>query len=259
MTSSYSVLVIFGRSDVDSTDLFRRVLDAITAKVDPFDIPLRVDGYIASKHRKNVAPRKAVLSDRAKERWQGSLSKGSFQYLNIYDSGFTDDTMPLLYAGIARLRDYVEGEYTDDTRVGAKSCLTVALESSLVSSSETVLESWSAEFAELLDVVYGFIEPEVAWVQQIGGRGGDRFINLRWRDVPEVDYKRGKFSMRKAVPRLYWGNILGPAHFKEDLPSNVVTKVENWSRGSIYVRFAADPQADPAFHETVAQCVHLVS
>jgi hypothetical protein len=65
--------------------------------------------------------------------------------------------------------------------------------------------------------------------------------------------------MKSVVPRLYWGNILRPAHFRQEVPREAVGRMEKWSEDRIYLRFLKDPQADPTFQEDISGRFNLIS
>lgn len=254
----YSTVIVFGDADVSSPLCFGRLLGQLRRELDRFGTRLKVRGYVANEGRKNVAPRESFLSDRAIGRWLGSLEKGQFRKIDVYDALSSRTWPPLLYAGFSKLPDYVAREYTDESKLKANCNVTMAFEKSLLASRELDLEALAVVLAEEVEAFYGFIESDVAWTMQVHPQGGDRFIDMRWRDSSEVDYRRGKWSMRSMLPRLYWGNILTPAHIRRKVPDTVVGRLEEWGRERIYVRFVKDPQADPLFHEEVSQWFNVI-
>lgn len=258
----FSTLVIFGTADIADADLFGQVVRELIAVLGGRGPELKAYGAIYAARQKNVSPRSGKLSGNTISRWQESLSEGRFEYLSLFDSAWERGTRPAVYGSLHRFWDYGPGGYSGEVAVGARSCLTLSLDRELIPAAELELESKAESLAIMINAAYGFIEHEVPFVLEVL-RHGDRFINMRWRDTWQIDYKSGrKYSMNSAVPRLYWGNILQTSHFRgngpKSIPPRSVALCEHWTEDLVHLRFADDPEFNPILQDQLGDYFHLI-
>jgi hypothetical protein len=264
---TYSTIVLFGKEDqagVASPDRFERLVDALGAALRVAGCPLKCRGLIEGERGRNLAPRKGDLGGKTIAAWKARLGDGRLKQFEIFDAAWSEEHFPAAYAAINKLWDFGPDGYSERTRHGAESNVTVAIRHDLVAERLGWLPELAVELAPLCSAFYGFVEREVGWdVAKVPGGLRHDLIDLRWQDRTQGDYQRGRYSMEALVPRLYWGNLLSAAHLRDGtpdaLPSDAVERVAPVDGGSRwYVGFAGDPQADPDLHRALLPYVNVV-
>lgn len=263
---TYATIVLFGkehRHSVIDRELFPRLVESLTAFAQRAGCPISYRGLIEDARGRNNAPRKGPASAKLLRSWQERLAQGTFKQIEIFDSAWSKEHFPTVYAALTKLWDYQPTGYVERTMHGAENNITFAIRSDLLADQLEQLEAYARELASMTGTFYGFIEREVPWDREVmsGGAWVD-MIDVRWHNRSEVDYRRGKYRMDTLIPRLYWGNILAASHFRDGgpatLPSSAVAHVETWADNLFYVRLAHDPLVDPQFGAAIAPYFNMI-
>jgi hypothetical protein len=261
----YTTLVVFGseqRSTVTSPDVFGRLASTLHSYLGYVEVSIRCSGQIDNASGKNIAPRAGTFDKKRLEQWEQSLADGTFMQFELYDAASRRDsyTDPTAYAAINKMWSFSPSGYSERTPTGAENNITLALPNDKISIED--LKVLLKTFAETIDAVYGFIEPDVTWDVSVGDGLRARMIDLRWEEVGSNDYKRVLYNMNDMVPRLYRVNLFSRSQFRDHnpllLPTSLTHSVDALSHGRVLIEFIEDPQKNDAFRLEVEPFFNLV-
>ncbi|SRR6266700_3915529 len=246
---------------------FPLLAETLHSVFESHSIRARCRGRVSGPLGKNASPKSGPWSGPMLESWKTALKRlgeANFCRFELFGPIWRPGQHPLAYAAIDKMQRVRPDLPPERFHAGAGNSITLALHKDILKLSLGELESLCKELALLNSTFYGYINPSDAW-DYGRGAGTARFwlMDIRFRDIIQHKYRRGRLRMTHCIPDLYVGNILSDRHFAAGDPSCIVGSenlcAEAWPCGLTYVRFLKDPQKDGALRNSALKYFNVVA
>jgi len=258
----YVGLMFYGnesKGSVAAPNIFLDLVCKLESVFKTHGIQTKCRGRISGHLGKNVAPRAGIFNPRLLECWiakLNSIGDDSFCRFELFGPEWREGHHPLIYAAIDKFQSVLPFPCkVEDDYAGAGNCVTLAIHKEILKYTLVELELIAKQLGATISCFYGYINTYDAWdygEDLLTCRGW--LMDIRFRDIIEHRYKRGKLKMTELIPDLYKGNILSKEHFAEgsphSLPNNNEFILETWSDQVFYLRFERDPQTNLEFRDS---------